>query len=123
AGGVLVGGPPVAPLAEPVGAQSDDLLHPTEDRIADALGLLLEAGEIDVLDLALAYDLLRGLLRNDAEPRLRLRQRRLDLEIIGSPRLIGENLPHLRGAEDVAEDGRIERRRSHTLNSKVFRFD
>ena len=36
----------------PVGAQADDLLHHAEDRIADALGLLLEAAEVDVLDPA-----------------------------------------------------------------------
>ena len=37
----------------PSRAEIDDLLHDAEDRIADALGLLLQPGEIDVLDPAL----------------------------------------------------------------------
>ena len=61
-GDVLGGGAPMAPFAEPLGAEADDLLHHAEDRIADALGLLLELGEIDVLDAALLHDLARGLL-------------------------------------------------------------
>ena len=60
-GDVLRGRAPMAPLAETVAAQTDDLLHHAEDRIAD-IGLLLEAGEIDVLDPALPHDLARGLL-------------------------------------------------------------
>ena len=44
----------------PSSHSADDLLHHAEDRIADALGLLLEPGEIDVLDPALALDLARG---------------------------------------------------------------
>ncbi len=112
-GDVLRGGAPMAPLAEPVGAEPDDLLHHAQDRIADALGLLLEASEVDVLDPALAHDLLRGLLGDDAEPSLRLRQRRLDLEVIADPCLVGENLPHLRSAENVAEDDGIEGRGGH----------
>ena len=66
---------------EPVGAHRDDLLHHRQHRIADALGLPLELGEIDVLDLAGALDLVRGLRRNDAEPRLDARERRLEFEI------------------------------------------
>ena len=49
-GDVLGGRAPMAPFAEPVVAEADDLLHHAEDRIADALGLLLELGEVDVLD-------------------------------------------------------------------------
>src|SRR5262249_45982754 len=57
--------------------------------------------------------LLRGFFRNDAEAALRARQRRLDLEVVAGARLVGEHLAHLRGAEDVAEDSRIERGRGH----------
>ena len=76
----------------PSSQRSDDLLHHAEDRIADALGLLLELGEVDVLDPALALDLARGLLGDDAEAALRPRQRRLDLQVIAGAALVGENL-------------------------------
>ncbi len=112
-GDVLRGGAPVAPLAEAVGAQRHDLLHHAEHGIADPLRLQLELGEIDVLDLALPLDLLRGARRDDPEPRLDARQRRLDLEIIFGPRLVGEYPAHLRRAEDVLEDDRIEGRGGH----------
>jgi hypothetical protein len=53
----------VAPFAESVGADCDDLLHHAEDRVTDALGLLLELAEVDVLDPALGLDLARGFRR------------------------------------------------------------
>src|SRR5262245_64570390 len=105
----------MAPLAEAVGAETDDLLNDAEDRIADALGLLLETGEVDVLDPALPHDLARGLLRNDAEACLRAGERGLDLEVVSGPPLVGEDRPHLRRAENVAEDRGIERRRRHAF--------
>src|SRR5262245_11506281 len=111
----------MAPLAEAVGAEIDDLLNDAEDRIADALGLLLEAGEVDVLDPALPHDLTRGLLRNDAEARLCAGERGLDLEVVAGPPLVGEDRPHLRRAEDVAEDRGIERRRRHALSPRIRR--
>ncbi len=40
-GHVLRGGAPMAPLAEPVAAERDELLHHRQHRIADALGLAL----------------------------------------------------------------------------------
>jgi len=46
------------------------LLHDTQDRIADALGLLFQAGKVDVLDPALAHDLACGVFGDDAEARL-----------------------------------------------------
>ncbi len=42
--------------------------------------------------LHLRVDLARGLLRDDAEPALHARQRRLDLEIAGGAVLVGEHL-------------------------------
>src|SRR6185369_188092 len=116
-GDVLRGGAPMAPLAEPVGAEVDDLLHHAEDRIADAFGLLLQAGEVDVFDPALALDLTRGLLRDDAEAGLRPGERALDLQVIARSPFIGEYVPHLRRSEDVTEDRGIERRRRHVFFS------
>jgi hypothetical protein len=116
-GDVLGGRAPMAPFAETVGTQTDDLLHHAEDRIADALGLLLEACEIDVLDPTLPHDLARGLLGDDAEAGLCAGERGLDLEVVGRPPFIGEDRPHLRRAEDVAEDRGIERRRRHAFFS------
>src|SRR5262245_3748741 len=43
-------------------------------------------------------------------------ERGLEIETIGGPRLVGKNLPHLRRAEDVAEDDGIERRRGHAFS-------
>ena len=72
---------PMAPFAQPVAAQRDQLLHHRQHRIADALGLRFELGEIDLGDVAVPADFLAGLFRDDAEPRLRPRQRRLEVEI------------------------------------------
>src|SRR5262249_13595926 len=107
---------PMTPFPQPVGAEADDLLHHAENRIADALGLLLEARELDVLDPALSLDLPRRLRRDDAETGLCARKRGLGLEVIAGARLIGKNLPHLRRAEDVAEDRGIERRGGHYVS-------
>src|SRR5207302_1034886 len=62
-GDVLRGRAPVAPFAEPFIAERHDLLHHAQDGIADALGGVLQLGEVDVLDFALGVDLARGLLR------------------------------------------------------------
>src|SRR5439155_19400598 len=86
-GDVLRGRAPVAPFAESIGAQRYDLLDYAEHRIADALGLGLQLGEIDVFEPALPLDFLRGALRNDPEPRLNARERCFDFEVIARPRL------------------------------------
>src|SRR5262249_1765353 len=118
-GDVLRGGAPVAPFAETLGAKLDDLLHDAQDRIADALGLLLQAGKIDVFDPALTHDFARGVFGDDAEARLRAGERGVEIETIAGPRLVGKNPPHLRRAEDVAEDDGIERRRGHAVSPAV----
>ena len=107
-GDVLRGRAPVAPFAKPVAAQRDELLHHRQHRIADALGLGFELGEIDLGDVAVLADLLGGLLGNDAEPRLRPRQARLEIEIFLDAVLVGKDPPHRLGREDVAEDGGID---------------
>ena len=103
-GDVLGGGAPVAPFAQAVAAQRDELLHHRQHRIADPLGLRLELGEIVFLGIAVPADFLRSLLRNDAEARLGARQRRLDVEIFLDAVFVGEDPPHRLGGKDVAED-------------------
>src|SRR5262249_47375398 len=80
-----------------------------------ALGLLLELGEVNVLDAAGALDLLRRLARDDVLARLHARQRRLELEIVRDALLVGEHAPHRFGAEDIAEDIGIEQRGRHVV--------
>ena len=48
-GDVLGGGAPMAPFAEAVAAQADELLHHRQHRIADPLGLRLQLGEVEFL--------------------------------------------------------------------------
>src|SRR5712691_2241411 len=103
----------MAPFAQPFCAELDDLLHHAEDRIADALGLQLETGEIDVLDAGLLLDLARRLFGNDAEPRLHARQGALDVEVVADPGFVGENAAHFLRAENVAEDRGVERSCGH----------
>jgi hypothetical protein len=77
---------------------------------------VLELGEVDVLDPAFALDLARRLRRDDAEPALHARQRRLDLQVIGGALLVGKDAAHLGGGEDVPKDHRVEGgRRRHPL--------
>src|ERR1700728_3115622 len=57
-------------------------------------------------------DFLRGLLRDDAEPRLHPRQRRLEAEIFLHAVRVGEHAPHRLGGEDVAEYGNRSRSQS-----------
>ncbi len=107
-GDVLRRRAPVAPFAEAVAAQRDELLHHRQHRIADALGLRFEFGEVDLGDIAMPADFVGGFFRDDAEPRLRPRQRGLEVEIFLDAVLIGEHPPHRLGGEDVAEDRGID---------------
>src|SRR6516164_4865059 len=120
-GDVLGGCAPMAPFAESVGTERYELLHHAEDRIADTLGLLLETGEIDILDPALALDLARGLFRNDAKTALHARQRCFDFQVVAGARLIGKNLPHFWRAENVAKNRGVERRCGHVLLQTLLR--
>jgi hypothetical protein len=52
--------------------------------------------QIEILQVRLARDLPRGRLRDDAQLRLRLRERRLDIEPRLKPRGLGEQRPHPR---------------------------
>src|SRR5262249_25038852 len=93
----------MAPFAEPVATEPDELLNDRQYRVADALGLRLQLGKIDFRELAMPADFLGGLLRDDAEPRLRARQGGLKIEIFLHPVLVGEHAAHRLGREDVAE--------------------
>ncbi len=107
----------MAPFAEAVAAQRHELLHHRQHRIADALGLGFELCEIDLGDIAVLDDLVCRLLRDDAEPRLRPRQRRLEVEIFLHAVVVGKHPPHRLGGEDVAEYGGVDQRRGHGRNS------
>jgi hypothetical protein len=98
----------VTPLAEPVAAKRDELLHYRRHWIADARGLGFELDEIDLARAAMAFDLRGRFLRDDAKPRLRPRQRRLEVEVFLHAALVGKDPPHSLGGEDVAEDGGVD---------------
>ena len=51
----------MAPFAEPVAAQRDQLLHHRQHRIADPLGLGLQQREIELVGVAVTADLVGGL--------------------------------------------------------------
>ncbi len=98
----------MAPFAEPVAAESDQLLHHRQHRIADALGLAFQLGEIDLGGVAMPADFLGGFFRDDAEPRLRPRQGGLEVEIFLHAVLVGEHPPHRLGGKNVAEHRGID---------------
>src|SRR5262249_28872323 len=112
------GGAPMAPFAEPVLAQRDELLHDRQHRIADALGLAPDLRHVELRDEAMLDDLVAGVLRNDAEPRLRARERRLEVEIFLDAVLVGEHVAHRLGREDVAEYGGVDGGRVHGVPSE-----
>src|SRR4030095_10222223 len=99
---------PVAVLAEPITAKSVELRHDAENRIADALGLRLELVHVDLADVAVAHDLVRGFARNDAEPPLDERERALHGEILRRAVFVRPYAAHRLGREDVAEDVGID---------------
>ena len=107
-GDVLGRGAPMTPLAEAVAAQADELLHHRQDRIPDPLRLGFELAEIDFGHIAMPTDLLGSLFRDDAEPRLPARQRRLEIEILLHAVFVGKDLPHGRRRENVAEHRGID---------------
>ncbi len=112
-GDVLGGGAPMAPFAETVPAQGDELLDYRQHRVADPFGLRLQLGEIVFLHRAVPADFIAGVLRNDAEPGLGAGERRLDVEIFLDAILVGENPPHRLGGKDVAEDSRTHADSGH----------
>ncbi len=114
-GDVLGGGAPMAPFAETAATQRHQLLHDRQHRIADPLGLSLQLGEVVFSDGTMAQNFIAGVLRNDAEARLRPRQRRFDIEIFLDPVLVREDAPHRLGGKDVAEDAGTHPNGGHAL--------
>ena len=84
------------------------LLHHRQHRIADARGLPFKLNEIDLAGVAMVNDFFGGILRDDAEPRLRPRQRRFEVEVLLHAVFIGKHPPHGLGGEDVAEYGGVD---------------
>ena len=107
-GDVLGGRAPVAPFAEAALAELDELRHHRQHRIADALGLLLQLVDVELIDRDVLEDLVAGLLRDDLQPRLRARQPGLEVEILLDAVAVGPHLPHGLGAENVLEDGGVD---------------
>ena len=81
-GDVLGRGAPVAVLAEAVTAEGVELVDHGDDRIADALGLPAQLDHVDLVEAAVADDLVGRLLRDDAELPLHLGQGGLDVEVV-----------------------------------------
>ena len=81
-GDVLRGGAPVARTRRAVAAELVDLGDHAEDRVADALGLLAQLGQVDLVEVAVADDLLGGLGRDQPELALHLGQRGFDVEVL-----------------------------------------
>jgi hypothetical protein len=111
----------MAPFAEPVLAEADELLDHRQHRIADALGLFLQLVEVELIGLAVLEDLVAGVLRNNAETGLRPRQSRLEIQILLDAIDVGEHLPHGLGAEDVAENGGVDHAGGHTKGLSEIR--
>ncbi len=86
----------------------DQLRHHRQHRVADALGLLLQLLDVELVELALLEDFLARLLRDDAEPGLRAGQPGLEVEILLDAVAVRPHLPHGLGAENVAEDGGVD---------------
>ena len=107
-GDVLRGRAPVAVFAELVAAQRVELRHHAEDRVADALGLLAQLDHVDLVEPAVADDLVGGLLRNQAQAALHLGQRGFDVEVLLRAVLVGPDVAHLVAGEDALEDGGVD---------------
>ncbi|MBK1645105.1 hypothetical protein CKO25_10665 [Thiocapsa imhoffii] len=75
--------------------------------------LLLEHPEIEPLDHRRSTDLFGRADRDQAEPRLRARQRRLDVQPGAKARLVRKEMAHCRIGEGIAEVKTVNQTRSH----------
>ena len=107
-GDVLRGRAPVHELAELVAAQLVELRDDAQDRVADALGLLAQPRHVDLLDPAVADDLVGRFLRDQAQTPLHDGQGPFDLDVLGGAVLVAPDLAHRVGREDALEDGRVD---------------
>lgn len=90
------------------------LVDERQDRIADDLRFVAKTIVVDLDGLGGLVDRLAGGRRNGTEPGLGARERGLGFEVSADEGLIGENRPHLLGAEHVAEQERIKNRACHS---------
>ena len=97
-------------VAPRLSAERRQLMHDTDDRIADKIRLRLELGDVDRLGARLARNRRCGILGDDADAGLGPGERDLHLDIAGDHRIVAEDGAHRRRAEGIAKDGRIEDR-------------
>ena len=104
---------PQCTIAPRLARQLGHLADQRQDRVADGLGFVLQAREVERLAAAgqrirRVRDRLGRLGRNDPEPPLGARECGLDLDAAREKRVVAEDLAHRSGAEHVGEDRRIE---------------
>ena len=104
---VLGRGTPVH-VAPGLAAHLHQLVHERQDRVADDVGLVPQEIEVELVDLRAGGDLLGGFGRDHPTACLGACQRHLDLDVARDQGVVGEDLPHARGAERVAEQDAVE---------------
>ena len=105
---VLGGRAPVHVAAGVARAGGGELLHQRQDRVADDLGLALQAGEVEAGERRLGADFARGRGGNHADAGLGARQRRLHFQAARKISRVGKDRAHFRRAEHIAEQLGIE---------------
>jgi hypothetical protein len=89
-------------------AQLVDLRHHAQDRVADALGLLAQPVHVDLVQVAVADDLVGRFLRDQPQPGLHLGQRALDVDVLAGAVLVAPHRAHGVAAEDALEDAAVD---------------
>ncbi len=100
-------------IAPRLARQFGHLADERQDRIADGLGLVLQARQVERLAAAgqrirRVRDRVGCLGRDDPEPSLGARESRLDLDAAREKGVVAEHLAHRRGAEHVGKDRGVE---------------
>ena len=96
----------VTPRIPPAdGGEAVDQRH---DGVADPVHLLAHEFHVDEVRIRLGGNLGRGLLRDDAEPPLDPRQRRLDIQPLLHLPALGKHRPHGVRAEQVPVDSAVD---------------
>ncbi len=101
---VLGGGAPMDIARRVLAGGAAERLGHADDGISDNARAGAEFGEVDTVDRGRRRDRVRRRLRDDAEPRLRPGERRLDVEHLLHELPVREDAAHLVGAEQRAED-------------------
>ena len=118
----VLGGSAPMQIAPRLTRQFGHLAYEQQDRIADRLGLVLQARQVEHLAAARqrirrVRDRIGRLGRDDPEPSLGARQSRLDLDAAREKGVVAEHVAHRRGAEHVGEDRGVEGADRHRLGS------